>query len=66
MNTNFALTRTGCELKGNGKLGGGLMLVAPVIAAMLAPQSLIGSFLLILGGGLAFLVKPKIASAAAS
>ena len=51
-----------------GIIGGlvGALLGMNWIAAVLAPTSLVGSFLLVLGGGLAFLVKPKVAAGAAS
>ena len=52
--------------KGNGKMAGGLMLATPIIAAVMAPASLMGSFLLIIGGGLAFLVKPAADAAEAA
>jgi len=35
------------------------MLAAPVVAAVLAPKTLVASFLLLVGGGLALLIKPS-------
>jgi hypothetical protein len=45
-------------LRGQGRPAAGLMLVGPVLAAILAPSSLVGSFLLVVAGGMALLVKP--------
>jgi hypothetical protein len=41
-----------------GKVAAGLMLAAPVVAAVLVPKTLIASFLLVLGGVLALMIKP--------
>ena len=53
-------------LKRQARLAGGLMLAGPAIAAVFAPQSLVFSSLLIVGGLLAFRIKPGPQAAAAS
>jgi hypothetical protein len=52
-------------LRRQGRLAGGLMLAGPVLAAMFAPQSLVFSSLLIVGGLLAFTIKSGPRAAAA-
>jgi hypothetical protein len=49
-----------------GRLAAGLMIAAPVIAAVMAPTSLVASALLLIGGALALLVKAPAASAPAA
>ncbi|OFW06361.1 MAG: hypothetical protein A3H96_22270 [Acidobacteria bacterium RIFCSPLOWO2_02_FULL_67_36] len=51
-------------LRGQGRLAAGLLLVCPIVAAVMTPKSLVGSFLLILAGGLALLVRPPVQPAA--
>jgi len=46
-----------------GKVAAGLLLVAPAVAAVLAPKTLVASCLLVLGGVLALTIKPSAASA---
>lgn len=45
----------------HGRVAAGLMLAAPAVAAVLVPKTLIASFLLVLGGVLALMVKPVVA-----
>jgi hypothetical protein len=44
-------------MRRSGKIAGSLMLAAPVVAAVMAPTTLVASFLLIIGGALAFRLK---------
>lgn len=44
-------------MRRSGKIAAGLMLVAPAVAAVMAPTTLVASFPLIIGGALAFRLK---------
>jgi len=46
-------------LKTKGKPAAAILLLAGIVPAVFAPKALVFSFLLVLAGGLAFLVRPK-------
>jgi multidrug efflux pump subunit AcrA (membrane-fusion protein) len=45
-------------LRRQGKVAGGLMLVAPLTAAVMVPGTIVASGLLVLAGALALSIKP--------
>lgn len=46
-------------LKDKGKIGGMLMIVGAVAPAMFVPKSLVFTFILLLGGIVSLMAKPK-------
>lgn len=45
------------------RIAGGVMILFPVVAGAFAPRSLVFSAIMILAGGLCFLLKPRVTSA---
>jgi len=45
--------------KGKGKIAAGLMLVGALLPVVFAPKALVFTFLLVVGGGLSLLARPK-------
>jgi len=46
-------------LKGQGKIAGGLMLLGVIVPAVLAPKSLVFTFILLIGGLVSLMAKPE-------